>query len=76
MSQKPPPNQFIKTSINGTKHTLLVSSAKGGVGKSTSALNIALSLIQKSSMVFVFPCKTTFIVAKIPIITDKLLYKS
>ena len=34
MSQKPPPKQFVKTPINGTKFVILVSSAKGGVGKS------------------------------------------
>ena len=42
MSQKPPPKQFIKTPIEGIKTTILVSSAKGGVGKSTIALILLL----------------------------------
>ena len=35
---------FIKNPIQGTKFTIAISSAKGGVGKSTFATNIALAL--------------------------------
>ena len=38
------PKNFTKNSIKGTKFTVAISSAKGGVGKSTFAMNFALAL--------------------------------
>ena len=43
--------RFQKNPIKGTKYTIAISSAKGGVGKSTFATNIALALKQVGSKV-------------------------
>jgi len=45
------PKTFRKNPISGTKFTIAISSAKGGVGKSTFAMNFALALKATGSKV-------------------------
>ena len=45
------PKSFVKSPIKGTKFTIAISSAKGGVGKSTFAMNFALALKSTGSKV-------------------------
>jgi len=44
LREKTAPKSFTKNPIKGTKFTIAISSAKGGVGKSTFAMNFALAL--------------------------------
>ena len=48
---KTSPKIFTKNPIVGTKFTIAISSAKGGVGKSTFAMNLALALKSTGSKV-------------------------
>ena len=44
LKEKTTPKNFKKNPIKGTKFTVMVSSAKGGVGKSTFAINLTFAL--------------------------------
>ena len=51
---KTAPKSFTKNPIIGTKFTIAISSAKGGVGKSTFAMNFALALKSLNYKVGIF----------------------
>ncbi|MDP8909672.1 MAG: Mrp/NBP35 family ATP-binding protein [Chloroflexota bacterium] len=48
---KPRPGMFDKTGIPGVSHVLAVASGKGGVGKSTVAVNLAIALAEDGARV-------------------------
>ena len=57
MKSKLEPKKFTKNPIKGTKFTIAISSAKGGVGKSTFATNLALALKKVGCKVGLIRCR-------------------
>ena len=51
LKNKTAPKNFKKNPIKGTKFTVMISSAKGGVGKSTFAINLAFALQKQGKKV-------------------------
>ena len=51
LKEKGSPKNFKKSPIRGTKFTIMISSAKGGVGKSTFAVNLAFAIQKKGKKV-------------------------
>ena len=51
LKEKVAPKNFKKNPIKGTKFTLMISSAKGGVGKSTFAINLTFALQKQGKKV-------------------------
>ena len=52
--EKTAPKRFVINPIKGTKFTIAISSAKGGVGKSTFAMNFAIALKALGARVGIF----------------------
>ena len=57
LKKKTNPKNFKKNPIKGTKFTLMVSSAKGGVGKSTFAINLTFALQKLGKKSWILGCR-------------------